>query len=373
MRFFNLGFIKICTVILFASQLFLDSAMSADFDICRNVLIIGRPEHGGVNIEQASQNFPQINNESHVWYLDPESKGESSIPKHFPCIMPSDKPLQFELVCIEQGMLNEVVQGSHILASPKAPLIFTEDDKNKLAELTKERHIIWESYDSRKKELQELEREIIKEAVELRLIEKSYGEYKIPGISKNTCNNTVIVPHLFFHKREEILSKENMEFASIKRLTQEYSELQKDINNKLESFSVIDKITDPLHKLKDKALALDSSLSTEKVDLIETGEMCRHIQSFIQEAWRLVSPNGVMVVFSGNAKIANTDLAGGILEEFLKSSLSDFDCISECTFSGQNYESELYISNPALPATTDAFGWTGGRGPGSYFLIKKLR
>lgn len=376
-------------------QLSFDSAICADSPEMpaaakHNVLLIGRPERGGVDIEKALENFPEIAH-SDVYYLAPNSEGNRSIREYFPCEMPSDKPSRFKLVCLEQGMLNEVANAlaKNPLEQDPEPSKFTAAHKKELAELTGQRKEKYEAWYLMKQRIKELEKNIIREALVEKFIREyrrsaSFIVYDIIGlhVSFNTQSEDVnfcepIELVKLFDNKEKILVENEKAFEHIGPLEEEVRQLARDLDIKRKEISDLDSLIDPLNKLEYSESELrkpqqsPSSSLQKRID--ESREQrLNKIRQFIASAWDLVDPNGQMIVFSRDAFIEETELAQGISKTFLESLLKDFT-IEEQHFCSQSHEGELYISNPIIPAIQDTFGWTGPRRAGSYFLIRKLK
>lgn len=365
-----------CAVIgafIATSSLFMSPAFAADFE---NILLIGRPETGGVNVEQIPSSFSQAT-KGVFWYLDPRTEGAHSITGMFPCPIPEDRPQRFETVCLEQGMLNEVVTHFESISLPSPPIAntevssnFSQEDEMLLEQLCKERNVIWERWRRLQDVvLKEAQARVISKALEMRLIEESWEHgdlyYRIIG-ERNTARVIPTVNSLFI-KHKGVFEEEA-----------EIEKIQQDIAVEFERMCAKDKITDPMWKRKDgyreDGSRIETSPVTVQVPMPERRnpeEVAQHIQSFLLAAWNLVAPGGTMIVFSGNGRVDGTALAAGITEECLRMTLPELVGVSEIEFEGQRFEGEQYISNPIFPALTDRFGWAGPRPAGSYFLVKK--
>lgn len=369
---FNCNVMKII-ILLSASQLFFMAATAADTQKFDQVLIIGRPERGGVNISQVPKRFSHIR-ENTIWYLDPRSEGKFSIRDSFPCSIPGDKPQQFAVVCIEQGMLNEVVTHVRNPVSSLAPSISlaqcesASDEDAQLSRLNAEREIMWQKCEHSKRAMVSLEDRVIKKAISAKLISESfefgYVYYRLIG-ERNTSIGTIIVHRLFSSEKGCMPEEE-----------EEYRKLCAEIDEEKRQVDEIDAVRDPIIKRQYAARSAmaDNSVSTTTLAPIverDPREVSEHIQNFVQNAWNLVRPGGYMVVFSRNARVEGTILADGISLEYLKSILTNYDEFEEVFFAAQSYEGERYISNPVFPANTESFGWGGGRPDSSYFLIRK--
>ena len=364
--------VTFCTFI-FASHLFFVSAIGADYDQ-NSVLLIGRPERGGANIEKAK--YPIINiQESTVWYLDPRSEGDYSIAEYFPCEIPSDKPQKFGTVILEQGMLNEVVITISHPTSSEVPLNleserksvgFTEADEELLKRLEAERKEQWQLWKNLTEQRDLLSKSIIEEALSLKLIEESpeHNEiyYRIAGEAKETTFSHHTVIYHLLDRRLKVRDEE------------EFRELERRIDAASKKMLQMDKVIDPLYKRKyaseERAQeAIPSQPAAEPFSpTVDPNDVYEHIRSVIGAAWDLVCPGGFLVVFAGDARIKETELAEGISNAFLSFTSG---MIEEYPFSSQDFEGEHYFSNPVLPATSNIIGWTGGRQAGSYFLIQK--
>lgn len=364
---------------ILASQLFFSLAFS------NHVLIIGRPENGGINMAEAVKTFPEIDG-SVVWYLDPRSTGGNSIPQYFPCNMPSEGPQQFEVVCLEQGMLNEVVI-SLFSARPSSDLVLnspqrtcsnlSQEDEIRLQELSLKRNEIFDLWQKAKREQREFELAVIEQALNSNLIvavNENGEEYYRVGQLPNTFGKMVIANRLFENKAHFPKAL----FAAVESLEQTYYQLAQEVDARKNIMNEIDKMIDPLIKLKDHETPTISGESTSATEpsaknatpITRTpNDVCHDVEEMIRRAWGLVNSEGKLLVFKGNGVIDGTALCQGISEEFLTRILSTNLSIDERSFPQQSYEGEIYISNPALPAIWDAFGWGGGRDAGSYFVL----
>lgn len=373
MHTFKFNYIKIITLI-FTSQLFFGSVVGADFEEEANqVLLIGRPEQGGVDLKQIPLRFSQLAKAS-FWYLDPRSSGSSSITGAFPYLIPESKPQQFDVVCLEQGMLNEVVIHYSSPSSSSTPQIapshdpsFSEEDMAVLQKLKAERFLIWEMWRKLQDvDMKELRARIIGKALEAGLIQESieFGRkyYRITG-AQNTARAALILEQLLVENRVP----EEEAFRNLKQR----------IDDEFKNMTRLDNLIDPLQKRLESPVSTgEPSQPTVMMAPYERNdprEVLQQISSFLHSAWNLVAPGGTMIVFSGNARIDGTELAEGISKDYLGCMLPDCVEIEEVAFPGQNYEGESYISNPVFPAKIDTYGWTGGRAPGSYLLIRKTR
>lgn len=368
------------SILACASQLFFASVMGADTQKFDHVLLIGRPQAGGVKISQVPKHFSNIK-ENTIWYLDPRSGGDSSITGAFPCPIPDGIPQQFDFVCIEQGMLNEVVahfrsQASSSVESTSLPKYTgSSEDVAELSKLDAERKVIWQKWDHSRQVMVSLEKRIIRKAILANLISESFEfghvYYRLIG-DRNTSIGTVIVDKLFAAKKGCMPVEE-----------EEYHNLSAAIDEQKRQLDEIDASRDTIIKRRyeeemrfheeQRAISEQSIAAASQAPgfALDQRAVKEHIDTFVHSAWNLVRPGGAMIVFSRNARIDGTPLTNGIARDYLESILVGYDRIEEISFPAQTYEGEHYISNPVFPATTDSFNWAGWRDEGSYFLIQK--
>lgn len=365
MSVFNINFTRFFTITIL-SHLFFISVVGADYSP-NDVLIIGRPEAGGVNVEGVQHPFNR-NDNNVFWYLDPNSEGSHSIARTFPCDIPADKPQQYKTVILEKGMLNEVAlsaaqpaQPLQLLASTPESPNFTQEDAMLLEDLKVQREIVRQSWVNLIHEQRQLGSIIIEKLLLSGAIVKSLEHGKIyyrPVLGgKDTFASHRIVPHLIAKDKDVPCKAEFQEFNS-------------KINDAGLKLDALDEKLSPLYKKKEEdELRANKSAAPLQSNAPQTNVQYEHIQNFINRAWNLVAPGGTMIVFAGDAQIPETALAQGVSREIL--AFENAEMVEEGFFASQKFEGEVYIANPLLPANINTMGWSGGRFAGSYFLIKK--
>lgn len=344
-----------------------------------NILMIGRPAAGKINFDQASKNFSSINDQSQVIFVDPNSQGELSVCEYFPCQIPPHFPQKFAIVCLENGMLNEVAlsgpqSAGATIGSSGAP-IHTQQ-KLELQKLQDERDVVYTNWQNLKGQREAINKDIINKWLKRGLlnisIESGETYYGVQGW-KNTCSSTTIVAQVINKKN----SLENPEFSPyVEDSERELEGVNRNIDQTFQEMSALDIRISELNKLSEQNEENRESEQVMEAHLDAPrqlgGDPCRQIEQMLQAAWQRVASEGIMIVFSGDAQIPETPLAEGISTAFLRSTLPNDASFEEHFFPEQGYEGQNYIANPAIPAVTNVMGWEGSREPGSYFVIRKL-
>lgn len=335
----------------------------------QGLLLIGRFEQGGANIERAKYPLRKIEADS-IWYVSPRSQGYASISEYFPCAIPAGKPQQFGFVMIEKGTLNEVVLSISSTAPREMATstgenqhsCFSAEEGTFFSSLKAKRERYWQRWTDLGKQLGEMSRDIARVALSLNLLEESmeHGNlyYRIVGEDKKVTYSPSTVISFLIDKG-----------VNVPRVD-EYEKCEEALVAARRKMDTADKQLEPLHKRQDEHERQTSSQigTVQAHDAVAPEFVFEHINTFIDAAWNLVLPGGALIVFAGDAAIEGTEFAEGISRSFLSSKFTD---IEEYFYQAQEFEGQHYFANPVLPALWDIYSWTGDRASGLYFVIQK--